>query len=518
MFNVLIVDDEIPILEGIAKIVDWEGCGTSLVHKASSGQAAFELIKKDPPDIVITDIKMPGMSGVALIEKVHQLYPDIQFIVLSGYNEFDFAKTAMKYGVQHYLLKPSNEHKIQEALKDIVEGLTERKKKEHFLNEMKAQLNQMLPKAREQLLREFITNKKYGKKDWEHYQKLFSLPPASDWFVLSVLSLDDSDDYEALFALKEMITSELEEDRLPLFSTILSERIILLTAEKEKEALLEKVKVVKAKYKEFYHLTFTTAVSSPGHIYNLHQLYRETIDCLSQRFYVGNGGTITSRDIYQDGYQLEELQFEHEDLLFAVRNGNTEETTQYLEDFFASIKEAKYEVNTIKSHCLEMFMLLIRQAKKDVMNRLFCNVSRFQDFHTLNDIQTFMMNTSLEITKQNFQDKKQAQHVLVNEVEKYAKANLHNTSLSISKIANEVLYMNSDYLGKVFKKATGEKFSIYLMKLRMRKAIELILQSDEVMILEVAEKVGFGNNPRYFSQVFKKHTGYTPTEYKRIAN
>lgn len=293
MYDVLLVDDEVNILEGIAKMVDWSGCDTRLQGKASNGLIAFEMIKKSPPDIVITDIKMPGMSGVELIEKVYYLLPETQFIVLSGYNEFEYAKTAMRYGAKHYLLKPSNENKIQEALSQVVQELTERKEKDLFLEEMNLSLEKVIPKAKEQLLREFITNKKYGLKEWEYYQELFRLPPTSQQFRLTVFALDDSHEYEHLFALREIITKELENRQVILLSTILLDRVVLLTEGVGREELFEKVKALKETYKNFYSATFTTAISSLGTIADLRMLYHETLDCLNQKFYIGNGGIIT---------------------------------------------------------------------------------------------------------------------------------------------------------------------------------------------------------------------------------
>jgi two-component system, response regulator YesN len=94
-------------------------------------------------------------------------------------------------------------------------------------------------------------------------------------------------------------------------------------------------------------------------------------------------------------------------------------------------------------------------------------------------------------------------------------AYIGNQNLSLHWVANEMLYMNADYLGKLFKKETGEKFSNYITRLRIELAISLIEKENDVKVFEIAEKIGYGENPQYFSQVFKKHTGYTPSEYKR---
>src|SRR5690625_578904 len=127
MYRVLLVDDERTILEGISNIIDWESLGTTLCGTAKNGIEALEFIKKNNPDIVISDIMMPGLDGIALLKQVYQTHPHMKWILLSGYGEFEYAQTAMGFGVRHYLLKPSNEEDIYHALKEIVHDLRQEK-------------------------------------------------------------------------------------------------------------------------------------------------------------------------------------------------------------------------------------------------------------------------------------------------------------------------------------------------------------------------------------------------------
>ena len=106
MYKLLLVDDERMIREGISAMIDWEKFNIR-IKLASNGLEAYEMIVHDPPDILITDIKMPGLEGLALIERTYQKFPDMMVVILSGYGEFDFASRAIEYGVKHYLLKPS---------------------------------------------------------------------------------------------------------------------------------------------------------------------------------------------------------------------------------------------------------------------------------------------------------------------------------------------------------------------------------------------------------------------------
>jgi two-component system response regulator YesN len=140
---------------------------------------------------------------------------------------------------------------------------------------------------------------------------------------------------------------------------------------------------------------------------------------------------------------------------------------------------------------------------------------RLDKLDTIQALRDFVEHTAREITSEHYEQTKNKQSSIINRVESIIHSNLHNSQLTLYGVASEMLYMNADYLGKLFKKETGERFSNYVMKARMEKAIELIGEMDDVKVFELAELLGFGDNPQYFSQVFKKHTGFTPSEFKR---
>lgn len=119
MLRLIIVDDEKIIRESIRSLIDWESLGIEVVGVCKNGLEAYDAILDSYPDIVLTDIKMPGLSGLELIEKLNDTRENIQFIILSGYSEFEYAKQAMRFGIRHYLLKPCNENQIIEAIEDV---------------------------------------------------------------------------------------------------------------------------------------------------------------------------------------------------------------------------------------------------------------------------------------------------------------------------------------------------------------------------------------------------------------
>ncbi|MBD8071144.1 response regulator transcription factor [Bacillus sp. PS06] len=513
MYKVLLVDDEIAILEGIASTVDWASCQTELVFKAYNGREAFDYISREKPDIVLTDVKMPGMNGIELIQKVHHLFPDIKFIVLSGHDEFEFAKTAMECNVKHYLLKPSNETKIEEVLKKITTELNELRGKEAFITNMRRNLQRVIPQAKEQFLRDLLINHKYLVHDWDSYRQLFQLDVDGDNFRIVVISVDGEHDYEHVFAIKELLMEEMGKEH-PVLLTTIGEKVVMMSKCTSLEQLFLTFSHVKESFHQIYHLTFTTAVSHTGTIDKLKSLYKEALNCLAQRFYLSEGSVITSDDITHDESEYETFQLDHEELIFSIKSGNVKQVQDYLEKFFKAFKIEQYNENIVKSECLELFLTIIKQSTKDQLDQYFEQITFFHSSKSFEEIKAFIEYTTTQITQDYYEKTKQTQNAMLKLLITYVDEHLSDPDLSLTKIANEILYMNPDYVGKLFKKEMNEKFSTYLINKRVDKAIELINQSDQVKVIEIAEEVGFGTNPRYFGQVFKKHTGVTPTEYK----
>jgi two-component system response regulator YesN len=410
MYKVLLVDDEKIILDGISSIIDWNAAGTELAGTASNGLEAYEAIGRLHPDIVISDIRMPGMDGLALVEKTKTLYPSTEFILLSGFSEFEFAKTAMQFGVKHYILKPCNEEAIERALGETVAELNSRKEREAFVRQLQSELVKVLPSAKEQFLKELVTNKMYGNREWEQYRSLFGISYEDRTVRLLLCQLEGAFEFEHLFAAKNIAEDILTRDLLILSTTIGNHVLLLIKEELDEESLLERLKLTKETFYGYYRLDMTIAVGHPGDITKARLIYTDTLRCL---------------------------------------NGD------------------------------------------------------------------FVERAAYRICESNFEAQKNKHSGIIAKAIDIIETHIGNPNLSLQWVAGEMLYMNADYLGKLFRKETGEKFSNYVMKLRIEKAKERILQTDDVKVFELAELVGFGDNPQYFSQVFKKNTGVTPSEYKR---
>lgn len=516
MYKVLLVDDERIIVEGISQTVDWNAYDTELIGTARNGLEAMSFIENNMPDIVISDIKMPGMNGLQLVEKVNELYPQIAFILLSGFSEFDYARTAMQFGVKHYLLKPCNENSITDALSEVIEELEKQHSQEAFMLNIQKELSKVMPHAKEQFLKELVTNKMYGQRDWDDYGRLFSITIENEQVQLLLFQIEGKYEFEHMFAIKNIAQDVLGKATLLLSTTIGKHVLLLIKAMHESEPLFTRLKEVKQTFMSYYRLDITMAVSEAGHIKDARKMYRETLECLNYQFYLGEGSIITKSDIERsDDNLLKPFFYDEEPLCMHVKSGDWAFVQAELGNYFIMLADSRMDTHLSKSYVIPLYISIVRQGKPEEINDYLKKIADFDQFGTLRMIEQFVTENAQEICLNNYTTHTKKHSCIIDKMIKVIQDHIANPDLSLNWVASEILYMNADYLGKLFKKETGDKFSNFVVRLRMEQAMGEIEKTGDVKVFELAEKFGFGDNPQYFSQVFKKYTGFTPSEYKR---
>jgi two-component system response regulator YesN len=517
MYSVLLVDDERIILEGISAIMDWESCGTKLIGTARNGLDAKALAEREKPDIIITDIRMPGMDGLQLVEAVKEIHPDTEFIMLSGFGDFEYARTAMRYGVKHYLTKPCNERAIAEALKATVAELDRRMSREAFIRQTEERLAKVLPHARERMLQELVTNKTYGRSDWERIVRLAGLPEDGGRVRVLVFEPEGGPEFELLFALKNM-AEELLGGLVLLGAADGRQVILLVDGEAEPDLIAAGVDGVLKTFARFYRREATAALSEPGDAAEARRLYRKAQECLAFRFYLGEGALITKRELEASGPSEPDVEppaVDEERLWLLVKSGQWEQAERMLDAFFEALARMRPTAAEAKSVLIPLYIGCMRQGDPAQLDLRMKAIEAFDRLDTLQAMTDYVARSVRDVCETNYERHKSRHSEIVEKLIACVREHLANPQLSLHWAAREVLFMNPDYLGKLFRQATGEKFSQYVTRLRIERAIELIREADDVKVYEIADRIGFGDNPQYFSQVFKRHTGFTPSEYKR---
>lgn len=512
MNSVLLVDDERIILDGISNFIQWETLGTNLIGTAKNGIEAFRIIEEQQPDIVISDIKMPGMNGLELVEKTYTMYPDIRFILLSGFGEFDYAKQAMQFGVKHYLLKPCNEQMIIHALKELVEECTQKKHHKQFITEMKDRLDHVLPYAKEQLLKEFVTRDMYGSRDLAYYEKIFRLELKDSKIKIVLIQLEGNFDFEHMFAVKNI--SEQIFDHISLSCTV-GDYILIIIEDANEGEIHAQIETIRKTFFTYYQLDTTIAISESGKWIHIQNLYKEALECLQHRFYLGEGTIIRKSDIsHTSDNDAIVLNYDEQRFCLLVKTGRWDDAKEELIAFFKQLTDLRLEIQTTKSYVIQLFNAMIRICYPEQMKTYLIGISQLVEMETIQQMESFIKGIAKEITLQFYERNKHSHSAIIQKVLQTIEEQIGNPDLSLNYVAQEELYMSADYLGKLFKKEVGDRFSNHVSKIRVERAMNILQNESDVKVFELAEKLGYSDS-QYFSQVFKKHTGLTPSDYKK---
>ncbi|TMV19200.1 response regulator [Paenibacillus thermoaerophilus] len=500
------------ILEGISRLVNWASAGTELIGTARNGMEALEFVRAHEPDIVVTDIRMPGMDGLELVAKVKESHPHIRAIMLSGFNEFEYARTAMQHGVKHYLLKPTNEEKILEALRELVRELDREAGEAQYVSNVRERLEKVLPQVKEQFLKEFVTNKTYGYRDWDYYRGLFGFDDVNRPVRIVLFHLDAPFEFEHLFAVKNIAEDLLSG--IVLSTTFGDHAIIVVENPEDVSSLLERLKRIGETFAGFYRMETTIAVSDADEMVRARRLYKQAADCLGYRFYLGAGSLITPDDIGMPDH-VEEFAYDPEPLCLMIKSGNRAEAMAEIDRYIERLSEQRFDSQRTKSYVIELYLAVVRLSPPEQLPRFMNGLAAFMEADSLTAMRGMFKRTAEEIAGQYDEQNRVKQSGIVGKVLELIETHLHDPNFSLQAVAQHMLYMNADYLGKLFRKETGEKFSNYVMRVRVNKAMETMRANPDIKIFELAERFGFGDNPQYFSQVFKKVSGLTPSEYMR---
>lgn len=491
MLKLLIVDDERVIRETISKIIPWDTLDIELIGLAQNGLEAYDMILDHSPDIVLTDIKMPGMNGVELIKEVVETDFSTQFIILSGYGEFEYAKEAMKYGVRHYILKPCDEQEILESLRETVSDCYKRKQEQVQKGQQSLLANIMQSNMVSDLLNKYITNQISSAEMLQTHSAFIDFSDAP-YHLIYIYYLEYDNLNCFLSRLKEYYKQSMPQ--IPLHGAYVKNTLLLFFQDyaedyTDLELFLSSIQLpassvsVQLKSCDFGNLLHLLQTISP-------QLKR-----------------------YSSMYTLNQFQ--------PIYNCNyhsfSQEAFTLLRKRFAKTKEADTQLQVLMDGIDDPYFfkqisssLLIEGALQYGIPsvQLAEWLTELMDIPDLAELKNFF-DRSLQTLQDTYA--LTAPGFLSKQIRQYVQAHLSDSSMSLKEIAENHLYMNVDYVSKKFQKETGQKFSEYLAQSRIHAAKEWMAKGYKIQ--EVAELIGCGNNPHYFSQLFKKETGITPSAY-----
>lgn len=527
--TLLIVEDEDIIRQGLIITIQKLQFHFSHIYEACDGIEGLRLCMEHTPDIIITDIRMPMMDGLTFIAEAKKASQNSQYIILSGYNDFDYARTALQYGVKDYLLKPSSKSELQETLSNVIGGI---EKAQAARQELKHQLDsyaQKLDQFQQLLLGDILLGRyPSGQISSSLSRYAIQLPPEG-FFVLCYCILPaDSARVTTDYKRYEDWVSSILSEAFQLFPTdILASFhcLIISPISKEKDFLttsLHKIEEKTRAYENMEGIRLCYSLSSmQSDVQKLPSQYTTASWLLFRRFF--SPDTILflcddkideARNFLVPGAMLESLnncflsksRFDLRQsflsllhYLYEAANGNPrifaaglEQTAKHLTIFLIRDSHMPEKPILLDFSIEDAFSLCISQD--ELYNSLLSRLMQYREDilgkHG-EQIKNFLspIEQAISYIDQNY----------------YRELDLASISRLIS--------MNSSYFSSLFKKKTGLTFSTYLQNVRLEKAKKLLLHSNS-KLYEISESIGI-SNVKYFCRLFKNYTGMTPSEFKK---
>ncbi|MGO4546798.1 response regulator [Paenibacillus sp. 2TAB23] len=532
MYKVIIVDDEAVVRIGLKNTINWNEHGFELIGDYANGREAWDAVELDRPELVISDISMPFMDGLELAGLISSRFPYIKMIILTGFDEFEYAQQAIRLKISDFILKPITAQEIRNLLDRIRAEMDEEKQRREDLSRLTSQLEQSLPLLKERFLERLVAVG-LGEAEIAERFAYFNLRPLSPLFLVMVVDIDDfgereltsyEHDAEILrFAAYDILRETLAGDHVLTFRTREERMVAIVFGEQSESLLYEQVFSLaeEVRYQVEKYLKFTVTVGIGRACTSAGQLpfsYKSALSVLDYRFLFGKNRVLSIMDMEGQPSNGLPLSFDLDrKLASAVKTGAAKEAYTLIEAGVAELKRSLVPVESCLLQMQKVVLSLMNSVQELAIHELDppleqrINLMHVYKFKTLDEMEAWLKEVVGSVIATLSENRNYLTNQQIHRAVEYIDSHYANEKMSLQDLCRHVL-MSSSYFSLVFKQHTGETFIEYLTGVRVAKAKEL-LHNTTMKLYEIAEQVGY-KDPNYFSILFKKHTGITPKDYR----
>lgn len=540
MLKVLIVDDNAYARTELKTMIDWESNGFFIAGEANNGMNAIQIMEKEDPDLVITDMNMPVMNGVDLIDYIEKNHPHVGVVALSAYDDFEYVRQSMKKGAIDYVLKHHlSAPVLLEMLKAAANSILKHRDENERMNEMSAELSLSKGALRQAFIRKLLAGSLTDREEIVKQFESLDIALDTEHLVVTAVEIDDFPFLEDKYTPGEVdgfiqtfmdISTEILQDweRSMIVHLGRGKFSIIFSLGRVHSQLYEYnrqftiLNRIRMEVKKYLNVTASFGVSKPRRdIMQLHRASLEAERLLRDKFFKGKNGIF----IENTGEHQEEAVFSldiqaEKEIYAALRNLEEERVFQRLEEVFDKIQNARMGAKSTHMICAELIHIAGKVCKDTgieisaLYNSQDIPYTMIQKYETLMDIKAWVLGLYrklIELQKQMGLD-----HSL-SKVTRKAVTFIHNhysKNISLTEVADAV-GVSASYISRLIKEECGIGFTEYLNQIRVDQAKLLIVNGD-MKLKDIVRQVGF-NNYNYFFRVFKDLTGMTPLEFEQQA-
>lgn len=536
MLKVFLVEDESVVREGLRDNIPWQQYGYDFVGEASDGEMALTQIRKLKPDVLITDIKMPFMDGLSLSSMVSQEFPNMKIVIISGYDDFEYARQAIRVGVEQYLLKPITRATMQKVLLEIREKIETEQEQKNYLEKFKNEMHEYEQYSRRSFFEKLFAGQLSVQQIYEEAQKL-SMEINAPCYNLILVTLQEKKKNQNQQDMDSEIFARTQEELLRYFMRFTEYMVfrwnistygILLKGETSQmqdlsERCVSNIKrictVSDAK------LEWYVALGEPvERLSMLSECYSKVNHLLAYRFLKPSQHVLTHQNVelvtneneVDNLGSLDVNKVDPEIIKSFLAKGQEDEIDDFVESYLQSLNEV------LKSKLFRDYLLLsVRFTTLSYIESIGCNKEELlssvpteglQDFIVGIDEMKEFIRRLLEkaISMRDRENNDQGRKVLKKGLE-YIDDNFDQETISLNKVASSI-HVSANYFSAIFSQEMEMTFIEYVTQKRMEKAKKMLRQTEK-HTSEIAMAIGY-KDPHYFSFVFKKTQGCTPREYR----
>ncbi|MDO4321369.1 MAG: response regulator [Lachnospiraceae bacterium] len=533
--KVLIADDEEKVCQLIVHLVDWESLDMEVVAVTHNGIEALEAIRKWKPDIAITDIRMPGCNGLELIQESKTISPQMEFIIISGYRHFEYAQTAIRFGVKDYLLKPIKKEELNSTLKRMHDSYMERNKRLSQEEMYQITLQNNLDRLRAGLFSDVLLRKKIDVSELEivlmnekyHYQ----FHPGC--FQVVVIKMDGVD-------TRIMMNQEfLQEKVLEAFNNRIREYCfdseiclenytcyaVLNYPEENSKAVRRVLKQILdhllLQNDIFENLRVTIGSGSVENgIETIHRSMKTASLAAEERLLQGTNRVLECENQPRQSFAENALFYDFNQWMGTAVENLDEKA---ISNAIFSLKQEMLKCDAVSGHdilqmgkeIVQIYLFTVRKNKFP----LHVDESWFEDYvraidsmSSVDEIFRYAEKTVRESFHELIQVKMAEDNRPIRMAKQYIKENF-GSSITLEMVSSQAGF-NPAYFSTMFKKETGATFSEYLLQVRIEAAKEM-LRDTNLNISEICERVGYSDS-KYFTKTFTREAGLKPNQYRKL--
>lgn len=524
LLKLVIVDDEPILLHGLLETYDWQGMGYEVVGMAQSGEQAIQVIRETKPHVVLTDIRMKQITGLMVMEEIQKSGPECLFIVLSAYRDFEYAQQACDLGAFAYLLKPIDDAKLWETMRNAYEACMEQLENEAKLESWDKLLSEDAASFLQVVVQKYVKNSIPEEKVAEVFQTLGGVWEEGDRFIAVCADIDltykitNSLGYEAArFALLKFLEEAIGERFYHWRFEGEEGNCIFIVKTQDNGAVRELKRILESAKKE-EKSPVVAAISKP---YKGIAGIKRSCEEAQKLFGFASLSGASAFTIPDDVEEKAERNYSGDAEILvvnAVRKNSRKDLKEAFIQFIYGLPQGEeQQLQYMHKVMLKVeFMMEDSYGMTEELREQFKNYySNLQNLNAAKavDVCYKILCSAIDARTEDVQgDKTRYFKEYMSVAVAYIEEHLDDEELSIVSVASHI-YLNPVYFGRVFKNTFHMTFKKYLLQQRMEKAKRL-LEEGNGSVGDICEQVGI-HNPSYFSHLFKQYTGKLPSEYKK---